>query len=349
VNARAAAGEHPPRPPIPIVPVDERARGAVRERVGDLARLGELAVWLAGVTGSERPAIRARLVLATGGRGGAARDRGGVGAGTRDSGGLRSAARDSGGRGATARDSGGVGAGGRDSGGRGGAARDGDGRGGAAPDGAPALDGAARELHADVVRVDPGLPPSRDPAAGPALEVAEVAAAVDTGRELAARAARDGITVLAGAAPSPGAAVAATSLAAALTGRPPAGPHAAPAARSLARHAGAVRGPLGALRRLGDADVALLCGLALGAGEQGLGYLCDGLTGTAAAAVAVAVEPGLLPRLLAGPRAAQPAHGDLLDHMGLEPAVDLALGGDDGTGALAVVAMLRVAAALACG
>jgi nicotinate-nucleotide--dimethylbenzimidazole phosphoribosyltransferase len=221
------------------------------------------------------------------------------------------------------------------------------GRGGTARGGGPALERAAGELRADVVRVDAGVAPARDPAGGPALEVAEVATAVDAGRALAARAARDGITVLAGAAPSPGAAIAATSLAAALSGRPPAGPHAGPAARALARHAGTTRGPLGALRRLGHGDLALLCGLALGAGEHGLGYLCDGLTGTAAAAVAVAVEPDLRPRLLAGRRAAEAGHGDLLDHLGLAPAIDLALRADDGSGALAAVALLRLAAALA--
>jgi nicotinate-nucleotide--dimethylbenzimidazole phosphoribosyltransferase len=286
VSARAAAGEHPPRPPIPIVPVDERARRAARERMGDHGTLGELAAWLAGVTCSERPAARGRVVLASG---------------------------------RTGRDE------------------------------ARSLERAARELEADVVLADPGVPPAREPSAGPALEVAEVAAAVDTGRELAARARREGITVLAGAAPSPGAILAATSIAAALSGRPPAGPHAERAARALARHAGAIHGPLGALRRLGDGDLALLCGVALGAGEQGLGFLCDGLTGTAAAAVAAAVEPDLRPRLLAARRPADPAHGDLLDHVGLPPAIGVAVRVEDGSGALAAIALLRVAAALARG
>ena len=51
------------RPPIPIVPVDERARAAVRARLGGLGRLANLAGWLAGVTGTEGPAVRARLVV----------------------------------------------------------------------------------------------------------------------------------------------------------------------------------------------------------------------------------------------------------------------------------------------
>jgi nicotinate-nucleotide--dimethylbenzimidazole phosphoribosyltransferase len=57
-------------------------------------------------------------------------------------------------------------------------------------------------------------------------------------------------------------------------------------------------GPLGALRRLGDAPIAVLCGVALGAGEHGLGCVCDGPAAAAGAAVAAAIEPDLGPRLL---------------------------------------------------
>jgi hypothetical protein len=39
---------------------------------------------------------------------------------------------------------------------------------------------------------------------------------------------------------------------------------------AVALHAPDIRGPLGALRRLGGGEIAVLCGLALGAGEQGL-------------------------------------------------------------------------------
>src|SRR5207247_1091596 len=68
------------------------------------------------------------------------------------------------------------------------------------------------------------------------------------------------------------------------------------------------RGPLGALRRLGGGELTVLAGLALGAGERGLGYVCRGPAATAAAAVAVAVEPGLRPRLLADGPPADPLH-----------------------------------------
>ena len=58
-------------------------------------------------------------------------------------------------------------------------------------------------------------------------------------------------------------------------------------------------GPLGILRRQGNAETALLCGLALGAGEQGLAYVADGAAAFAGAAVAIALEPDLRPRVRA--------------------------------------------------
>jgi hypothetical protein len=113
----------------------------------------------------------------------------------------------------------------------------------------------------------------------PPLEVAEVAAAVDRGRELAASAAREGVTVL--RATEGGADRAAVERIAAWA--------------AGSDHAGL--GPLPALRRLGDEALAVLCGAALGAGEHGLGYVHDGPAGAAAAAVAVGIEPGLAPRV----------------------------------------------------
>jgi NaMN:DMB phosphoribosyltransferase len=110
----------------------------------------------------------------------------------------------------------------------------------------------------------------------PPLDVAEVARAVDAGRDLAARAAGEGVSVIVSTG---GASTAASSLIAALTvddGR-----------------------PLRALRCLGTEEIAVLCGVALGAGERGLGCVCDGVAALAGAAVAAAVEPDLRPRLRA--------------------------------------------------
>jgi nicotinate-nucleotide--dimethylbenzimidazole phosphoribosyltransferase len=236
--------EHPRRPPIPMVALDESAMAAVRAQLETpLGQLEKLAVWLAGVTGDEHPAIRARVFVAGG--------------------------------------------------------------------------AAARGVEAEMVLVDP---PS---GSEPVMSVFEVARAVDAGRELTARAAGDGITLVAGAATSPRAAALAAALANGLGG-----------------------GPLRALHHLGDPALALLCGVALGAGEHGLGYVCDGLAATTGAAVAAGIEPGLRPRLLAADRGPAPEHGALLAHFGLEPVVDLPVPQEDGSSALAALAVLRAAATL---
>jgi NaMN:DMB phosphoribosyltransferase len=112
------------------------------------------------------------------------------------------------------------------------------------------------------------------PGPEPPLEVVDVAAAVDAGRDAAAQAAREGVTVLVGTGGSPDR-----------------------GERLIEALAAAEHGPLGTLRRYGDPEIALLCGLALGAGEHGLAYVADGFAARAGAAVAIALEPDLRPRV----------------------------------------------------
>ena len=76
-------------------------------------------------------------------------------------------------------------------------------------------------------------------------------------------------------------------------------------------------GALGALRRLGDATTAVLCGVALGAGEHGLGCACDGLAALAGAAVAVGIEADVAPRLIAARAPADDAEAALAQRLGL--------------------------------
>jgi len=139
---------------------------------------------------------------------------------------------------------------------------------------------------------------------GSIMTVGEVALAVDTGRELAARAAADGVHVLVATAPG--------------------GVSDAPA-RALAEGLATPgdHGPLGALRRLGDAPIAVLCGIALGAGERGLGCVCHGPAALAGAAVAAGIEPDLRERLLA---AGVPADDALVARLGagIVPGADAA-------------------------
>ncbi|MCP9490747.1 MAG: nicotinate-nucleotide--dimethylbenzimidazole phosphoribosyltransferase [Solirubrobacteraceae bacterium MAG38_C4-C5] len=355
------------RPPsLAIAPLDEAARRAARERqaqlvkpAGALGRLEELAIWLAGVTGSARPSVRARVVVAAADHGVAEErvsafpqavtrqmlavfltGRGAVSVLARETG-AELVVVDAGVLGEEPEESA-----------------------GARP---PGLAGAsppspATSAQSDCGLLAPmrlGLSPSRNLAREAALTAEEVALAVDAGRSLAAQAAADGITILVGGEMGIANTTPAACLAAALTGRPAAelvGPGTGVDAaglerkrevveRALALHGDGLRGPLGALRRVGGGELAVLCGLALGAGEHGLGFVCDGVIATAGAAVAAALEPALLPRLLAGHRSPEPAHDALLGHLGLEPVLDLGMRLGEGSGATAALAILRLAAA----
>jgi len=203
---RVEPTDHPPRPPIPIVPVDAEAMAAARERGA-----GELAVWLAGVTGAQRPVVRSRTVWAE----------------------------------------------------------------------------SVIERRAD--RATGAEAASSEPA----LTVPEVAQAVDAGRDLAARAAAQAITLVVARSQGP---AEGTQTVVARSQDPADG---ARGAALIAALADDPAHPLRSLRRLGNAEIAVLCGVALGAGERGLGCVCEGLAALAGAAVAAAIEPTLRPRLRA--------------------------------------------------
>ena len=187
---------HPPRPPIAMRPLDEGAMAAARARQaqlvkppGSLGRLEDLAVWLAGVTGSERPTLHARVVVAAADHGVAAQ---GVSAYPQAVT-AQMLATFASGRGAVSTLAGAVGA------------------------ELVLVDAgvAGGSEGIDCVRL--GIGPSRDLSLEPALNVGEVALAVDAGRDLAARAAADGITVLAGGEMGIANTTPATCLAAVLT------------------------------------------------------------------------------------------------------------------------------------
>jgi nicotinate-nucleotide--dimethylbenzimidazole phosphoribosyltransferase len=323
-----------------IRPIDIAARDAARARQaqllkppGSLGRLEEVAAWVAGVTGRERPTPRTRIVVAAADHGVAAE---GVSAFGQE---------------VTGQMLGAFGA------------------------GIGAITVLARHAGADVVLVDAGviapppgvaavtvgLPaPSRNLAVGPALEASEVEAALRAGRALARQAADDGVDLLIAGEMGIANTTPAACLAAALTGR---GADAvvgrgtgiddaglrrkrAVIERALALHGARAGEPLELLRRVGGGELAVLCGLALGAGEHGLGVVCDGVIATAAIAVAVALAPALRDRLLAGHRSVEPAHEHLLTWLGLRPLLELDLRLGEGSGAAAALLLVQAACAL---
>lgn len=327
---------------IPAIrPVDEAARAGAQARQaqllkppGSLGRLEEVATWVAGVTGRARPGVpRTRVVIAAADHGVVAE---GVSAFPQEVTGQMLGAFGAGWAAITVL---------------------------AEHAGADVVlvDAGVIAPPPDIASVDVGLPaPSRNLAAEPALEVDEVRSAVRAGRELAARAAGEGVDLLIAGEMGIGNTTPAACLTALLCGLE------AEAvvgrgtgvdddglrrkreviARALDLHRPHVSDPLEALRRAGGGELAVLCGLALGAGEHGLGLICDGVIATAAIAIAAELAPELKPRLLAGHRSVEPAHEHLLSRLGLRPLVELDLRLGEGSGAATALLLVNAACRL---
>jgi nicotinate-nucleotide--dimethylbenzimidazole phosphoribosyltransferase len=189
------------------------------------------------------------------------------------------------------------------------------------------------------------------------LEQAELL--VDEGRALAARLASDGFELLALGEMGIANTTVASVLSAALLDEPPAtvcgrgtgiDDHTLrrkinTVERALARH-GASREPLSLLASLGGGEIAFLAGLMIGAAENRLACVIDGVVVGAAALVASALAPGLPDWLLAAHRSPEPAHELILRRLGLVPMLDLGMRLGEASGALVALAVIDAATAL---
>ena len=233
---------------------------------------------------------------------------------------------------------------------------------------------AARLVGADVVAVDAGVPggpvagaipsrPSRvrgDLVSSDAMEVADAALLVSTGRELGRT--LGGRLVALGEVGIGNTTVAAALVAARLglgvteaVGLGAGGDSATlerkraavdlATTRAAAAHAD-LGDPMVALAALGGPEIACLAGVALGAAEAGSLIVLDGLVTSAAALIAVALEPAVAAHLVAGQESRERAHRVVNVHLGLEPLLSLRLRSGEGVGALLAVQLLRTAVAL---
>jgi nicotinate-nucleotide--dimethylbenzimidazole phosphoribosyltransferase len=102
--------------------------------------------------------------------------------------------------------------------------------------------------------------------------------------------------------------------------------------------------PLEALREVGGAEMAAIAGAVLEARLRSLPVLLDGFVVTAAAAPLELVCAGALDHCWAGHRSPEPGHGLLLEKLGMQPLLDLGLRLGEGSGALAALPLVRLAA-----
>lgn len=90
--------------------------------------------------------------------------------------------------------------------------------------------------------------------------------------------------------------------------------------------------------------MAAIAGAVLEARLRRLPVVLDGFVVTAAVAALEVARPGTLDHCIAGHRSLEPGHQLLLEKLGKEPLLDLGLRLGEGTGALAAVPLLRIAA-----
>ena len=107
-----------------------------------------------------------------------------------------------------------------------------------------------------------------------------------------------------------------------------------------------VRDPLALLRTVGGADLAVLTGVLVQAAARRTPVLLDGLVVGAAALLADELAPGARDWWLTAQRSPEPAMGLVTEHLELPPLLDLGVRTGDGTGALAALPLLQMAARL---
>jgi nicotinate-nucleotide--dimethylbenzimidazole phosphoribosyltransferase len=107
--------------------------------------------------------------------------------------------------------------------------------------------------------------------------------------------------------------------------------------------------PLDVLAKVGGFEIGLLAGLMLGASARRRAVLVDGFISGAAALLAVGLDPACRDYLLASHVSTEPGHRLTLEHLGLEPLLDLRLRLGEGTGAALAVPLLDAACAIIAG
>lgn len=103
--------------------------------------------------------------------------------------------------------------------------------------------------------------------------------------------------------------------------------------------------PLEILREIGGSELVAIAGAVLEARARSIPVVLDGFVVAAACAVLEVARPGVLDHTVAGHCSAEPGHRLLIDKLGKQPLLDLGMRLGEGSGALAAVPLVRLAAA----
>ncbi len=111
------------------------------------------------------------------------------------------------------------------------------------------------------------------------------------------------------------------------------------------RHAEAVAaGPLPTLAALGGLEIAALVGFIVGGAAARVPVVVDGVIADAALLVAATLAPDVVACCVAGHRSVEPGAAAVLDHLGLEPLLDLGMRLGEGSGACLALPIVEAAA-----
>ena len=228
-------------------------------------------------------------------------------------------------------------------------------------DGGSAVCVLARRAGAELRIVDAGVGrPTGNIALGPAMRRDDAVRRIEEGIRLADELAAEGIDVVALGEMGIANTTSASALTAALLGVEPASvcgagtglddagvAHKAEVVRrALAANRVDPADPLAVLAALGGFEIAVLCGLALGAAANEQVVVLDGFIAGAAAFVAVRIAPTVRDRLIAAHRSPEPGHEALLAELRLEPLLDLQLRLGEGSGAALALPLVDAAVAI---
>jgi nicotinate-nucleotide--dimethylbenzimidazole phosphoribosyltransferase len=211
--------------------------------------------------------------------------------------------------------------------------------------------------HLISARIRPG---TADMTEGPAMTRDQAVRAIAIGLDLVRDLSRDGVELIGLGEMGIGNTTAASGLAAVLTGEPVGlvtgrgtgvdddgrARKIAAIERALAVNTPDPADPIGVLAAVGGLEIGVLVGVIVGAAAARIPLVLDGFITGAAALVAVALEPAIAPRLIAGHRSMEPGHAIILERLGLVSLLELDLRLGEGSGAALAIHLVGAAVAI---
>ena len=203
---------------------------------------------------------------------------------------------------------------------------------------------------------------TRNFAIGPAMTREQAEQSIVTGIELATASKFDGVHLIGIGEMGIGNTTSASAITMALTRRPVrdvTGTGTGIDAEALERKVAAIeRGlainkpihtePIDILSKVGGAEIGVMMGIVLGCAAHRIPLVADGFISTAAAALAVAMQPIVRDYVFIAHRSKEAGHQALIDYIGMQPLLDLDMRLGEGTGAALAMHVIDGAVKILC-